>query len=176
MDCAQKGISARRHSLHHRDEQPSSYLFWWQLQWNWGFLGVYDLCRWLQQSRSSAAEGLRLTGMRGEQRKRGSISWLGGLNQPEGGQSISLPALNNLGWQKQRTIWVVQGVELTSAKGSSAKGQSYLRNQQRPLPGPHTASVLQEQGIGFISCPTNWQSSAHFRQVHLKLDGIQLPC
>lgn len=48
---------------------------------------------------------------------------------------------------------MVQGVGLTSAKGSPADGQQYLRDQQRAVPGPDTASVLQEQG--FISCPTN---------------------
>lgn len=154
MDCAQKGISAWRRSVHHWGDQPSSYLFWSQLRWNQGFLGVCVFCHWLQQSHDSAAESLRLMGMRGKQWKWEDVSWLGGLKQPEGGhQSIPLLALNNLGWQKQRTIWVVQGVGLTSAKGSPADGQQYLRDQQRAVPGPDTASVLQEQG--FISCPTN---------------------
>lgn len=53
------------------------------------------------------------------------VSQLGKLKQPEGGdQSISLPALNNLRWQKQRIVWVVQGVGLTSAKGSQDKERS----------------------------------------------------
>lgn len=53
------------------------------------------------------------------------VSQLGKLKQPEGGgQSISPPALNNLGWQKQRIVWVVQGVGLTGAKGSPDKERS----------------------------------------------------
>ena len=112
----------------------------------WGIFGSQDFCHWLQQSHSSAAQGLRLTGMRGEQWQWEDISGLGRLKQPEGGgQSISLPALNNLGWQKQRTVWVVQGVGLSSAKGSGAEGQQNLREQQRSIPGPDTASVLQER-------------------------------
>lgn len=94
--------------------------------------------------------------MRGEQWRWELISWLGGSNKPgRGGQSISLPALNNLGWQMQGTVWVVQGVGLKSAKGRPAKGQQDLREQQRLMLGPDTASVLQEQGKSFISCPTN---------------------
>lgn len=116
-----KGIWARRHSVHHCGNQPSSYLFWWQLQWNQGFLGVCDFYHWLQQSHGLAVEGLRLIGMRGEQRRWEHIGQLGGSNKPGGGgQSISLPALDDLGWQKQGTVWVVQGVGLTSAKGREA--------------------------------------------------------
>lgn len=66
---------------------------------------------------------------------------MGGVKQPEGGgQIIHLAALNNLGWQKQRTVWVVLGVGLTSAKGSPTEGQQC--QQQGPVPGPDTASVL----------------------------------
>lgn len=79
------------------------------------------------------------------------VSQLGKLKQPEGGgQSISLPALNNLGWQKQRIVWVVQGVGLTGAKESPDKERSreaFLALTQ------HLA--LREEGTGFISCPTN---------------------
>lgn len=131
MDCAQKGISAWRHSVHHWGDQPSSDLFWWQRQWNRGFLGICDSCHWVQQSYGLVAEGMRLMGMRGEQQRWEGISWLGRLKQPEGGgQSTSLPALSNLGCQKRRSVWVAQGVGLTSAKGSPAEGQQYLRNQQ----------------------------------------------
>lgn len=86
---------------------------------------MWFFCHWLQQSHDLAAEGVRLMGLRGEQWEWEGVSQLGKLKQPEGGgQSISLPALNSLGWQKQRIVWVVQGVGLTSAKGSQDKKRS----------------------------------------------------
>lgn len=121
MDCAQKGISAWRHSVHHWGISPlaicadnsSSEMGLSGSMW---FLSLTPAEPWFGCWRSEANGTERWAVRVGRCQSAGSIK----AARRRRSRS-SLPALNNLGWQKQR---VVQGVGLTSAKGNQDKKRS----------------------------------------------------